>query len=106
MDLIEAAQNGNLQQVQELIKNGADVHAQNDRAFMGACWNGHLPVVEYLLAHEANIHAQNERALIYASENGHLPVVEYLLAHGANINVLSLEKQEMYRIYFPKNFTS
>ena len=73
MDLIEAAQDGNLQGVQELIKNGVDIHAQNDQALINASFNGHLPVVEYLLAHGANIHAQDDEALIIASQNGHLP---------------------------------
>ena len=63
MDLIDAAKNGNLQQVQELITNGADVHAQNDYSLVIASRNGHLPVVEYLLAHGVNIHAE----LVYLS---------------------------------------
>ena len=104
MDIIEAAEDGNLQRVQELIRNGADVHAQDEQALIEASRYGHLPVVEYLLAHGANIHAQDDQALIDASRNGHLPVIEYLLAQGVNINVLTVEQQRLYQKFVSNKF--
>ena len=51
--LIETSEKGDLTKVKELIENGADVHAQNDRAL---CWSaqcGHLEVVRFLLENGA-----------------------------------------------------
>lgn len=58
MSLIDAAREGNLPEVQRLVNEGADIHAQDDRALIAAAWNGHLSVVEFLVDHEAGIHAR------------------------------------------------
>jgi len=68
------------------VKNGADIHANNDYALRGASENGHLPVVQFLVEHGADIHANDDEALRWASRYGHLPVVQFLVEHGANIH--------------------
>ena len=55
--LIEGSENGRLDQVIIALKNGADIHADNDDALRWASKNGHLEVVKYLVENGANIHA-------------------------------------------------
>jgi len=82
--LIEAAENGNLEKIKELVKNGADVNSisdYGDTALMLASQYGQLEVVKYLLEKSADIHTKDEdgkTALMWASENGYTKIVELL----------------------------
>ena len=58
--LIEGSKNGRLDQVIIALKNGANIHADNDIALRLASENGHLEVVKYLVENRANIHADND----------------------------------------------
>lgn len=114
--LIEASKVGDLETVQYLIENGADVHADNYYAFRWAAYNGHLGVVrllvsvgadihsfddyafrsascygrlemvKFLVSIGAKIHAKNDYAIRHASGNGHLETVKYLVSIGANVH--------------------
>ena len=84
--LIDACKEGNLQNVKLAISQGADIHAENDRAVRLASYNGHLAVVKYLVSQSADIHADNDGAVRWAMENGHLDVVQYLVSQGADIH--------------------
>jgi ankyrin repeat protein len=88
MNLIEAAKNGHLEVVQFLIRNGADIHADNDLAIRHAARNEHLDVVRYLIENGANIHAHDDWALRYAAMDGHLDVIQYLMENGADTSYL------------------
>ena len=85
--LRHAAENGQLKIVKYFIKNEADIHAHNDFALRHAAHNGHLEVVKYLLEKGANIHVYDDFALRNAAENGHLEIVKYLVENGADIHV-------------------
>lgn len=82
-----ASGNGHLEIVRLLIENGANIHAKNDYALRWASEKGHLEIVQLLLENGANVHANNNLALQLASENGHLEIVKLLLENGANIHV-------------------
>ena len=69
-----------------LIKNGADIHTDNDYALRWSVVHGHLDIVKYLLENGANIHADNDYALRWSARNGHLDLIKYLLKNGANIH--------------------
>lgn len=71
----------------ELIKVGANIHADNDFALRWAARNGRLRVVKLLLKKSANIHAYNDAALCLAARNGRLEIVKLLLESGADIHV-------------------
>ena len=58
--LTKGSKNGRLDQVIIALKNGANIHAQNDKALRRASKNGHLEVVKYLVENKANIHAKND----------------------------------------------
>ncbi len=49
--LIDASMYGDLDRVNELVEQGADVHAQEDKALREASNYGHTEVVKYLEEH-------------------------------------------------------
>jgi len=55
-------------------------------ALLIASKNGHLDIVKYLIKNGADIHTEDDFALILAKEFGYLNVVEYLIENGANVN--------------------
>jgi len=61
-----------------IVRQGADIHADDDLALQWAAENGHLEVVKYLVDQGTDIHADSDHALQLAAENGHMEVVEYL----------------------------
>lgn len=65
--------------VKELIKRGANVHANNDEALEYACELGYFDLVKYLVEDAgANIFAEGRKAWQEASFSGHNHIVEYL----------------------------
>ena len=85
--LKEAATVGELSLVIFSLKDGADVHADNEYAFIAAVVHGHLNIVKILIEeYGANIHEEDDEALISASENGHLDIVKYLVEKGVDIH--------------------
>jgi ankyrin repeat protein len=86
LSIIQASKFGNLKEVKRLLKNGADVHDDNDNALRWASCNGHLEVVKLLLANGADVHANNDESLKLASRSGYLKIVKLLVEHGADIN--------------------
>jgi len=91
--LINAAKEGDLKQVQELVDKGADVDAKNDygkTALMEAADKGHLEVVKLLLNKGADVNARQKEggtALTWAALSGRVEVVKLLLEKGAEFDV-------------------
>jgi ankyrin repeat protein len=59
--LCDAAREGDLEHVRDLIQNGADVNAKDEdrwTALMRAAGNGHMDVVCFLIEHSADINAK------------------------------------------------
>ena len=90
-NLYDAADIGNLERVQVLVKQGADKDQTGGQFDWSplciASWKGHLRVVRYLVEQGADMEkAQSSGGtpLMAASWNGYLDVVRYLLEQGAN----------------------
>jgi ankyrin repeat protein len=86
LSIIQASKFGNVGAVKKLLKEGADIHDDNDNALRWACNNGHLEVVKLLLENGADVHADNDDSLRLASKRGYLKIVKLLIQHGADIN--------------------
>ncbi len=90
--LIDAVEDGNIDQVRALVSIGADVNARHPgdgTPLMVAARQGDLSMVNALLALGANGNSAasgDGTALITASGVGHLEVVERLVAAGAKID--------------------
>jgi ankyrin repeat protein len=81
-----AAGSGHLDVVKFLVENDADIHAYNDLALRWAAGSGHLDVVKFLVEKGADIHADNDYALRWTAGKGHLEVVKFLVKNGADIH--------------------
>lgn len=89
--LIFNATNGNIEEVELLLKQGANVSAFNDEALQMSAKNGHTAIVIILLEHGANLHACNDYALRWGARNGHREIVDALLERGANVRLCDNE---------------
>jgi ankyrin repeat protein len=93
LDLLQAADRGELKEVERLLKNGAHVSTirpgEGSTALVLASTKGHRAVVRLLLKRGAKVNARNVNgwtALMGASTNGHLEIVKLLLEHKADVN--------------------
>ncbi|XP_036604221.1 kinase D-interacting substrate of 220 kDa isoform X5 [Trichosurus vulpecula] len=99
--LMLAAENGNLEIVKELIKNGANCNLEdvdNWTALISAAKEGHVAIVKELL--KCNVSLEHKdmggwTALMWACYKGRTEVVDLLLSKGANPNVTGLQ----YNVY-------
>ncbi|XP_041827164.1 kinase D-interacting substrate of 220 kDa B isoform X2 [Melanotaenia boesemani] len=91
--LMVAAEQGNLEIVQELIRRGANVNLDDvDRwtALISAAKEGHIEVVRELLENDANLELRDMggwTALMWAAYKGRTDVAQLLLERGANPNI-------------------
>ena len=89
MDLWKLCEKGDLEKVEEAIKNGTDVNAKDDNGWTAlyyAAYFGHANVVDVLLGHGVNIDAKGmygRTALSWATSRGSTEVAELLRKYGA-----------------------
>lgn len=79
--LILAAQEGHLEMIKYLVKEGGNPRAQADQALFRAATEGHLGVVAYLLSLGADVNAGDNMPLLNAAYEGHLDVLKLLRQH-------------------------
>ena len=97
-ELVEAAKDGDLREVERLIEIGADVNLKDEFYMTALIWaaeNGHLEIAEILLDNGADVNAQNDyhdygndygsTSLIRAAHHGHVEIVQLLTDNGADI---------------------
>lgn len=88
--LITACYKGQLNQVEKLIKSGANVNQKDNEKtpLTTACYLGHLDIVKILIENKADTNQAdgNETPLTAACYLGQLSVVEKLIEHGADVN--------------------
>ena len=84
--LIKAAQFNQLDELKNLLSQGADIRDDDDAALRWAAFHGHLEIVKFLVTQGANIHANEDRALRWSASYGHLEIVKFLIEQGANIH--------------------
>jgi beta-lactamase regulating signal transducer with metallopeptidase domain len=92
--LVEAADEGNLREVGELLEAGANVNAAvagDGSPLIAAARNGHAEIVRLLLDRGADANltvAGDGAALIMAAREGHVDVVQLLLDRGAVVDLM------------------
>jgi len=82
--LIDAAKNGDLDSVKNLVEQGANIHTDDGYALKLAAGNGHPAVVKYLVEQGADSHKRGDMACLWAAMNGHWDIVKYLVEQGAD----------------------
>uniref|UniRef100_A0A8B9VKT1 Kinase D interacting substrate 220 n=1 Tax=Anas zonorhyncha TaxID=75864 RepID=A0A8B9VKT1_9AVES len=96
-----AAEQGNLEIVQELLKKGANCNledADNWTALISAAKEGHAAIVAELLNYNVNLEHRDLggwTALMWASYKGRTEVAKLLLEKGANPNITGMQ----YSVY-------
>jgi ankyrin repeat protein len=90
-----AVDGGNLDALQYLLMDGADVNATDTTSgwtplLRAASVGGNKDVAELLLKYKANVNQMdkdNKSALMIAVINGNQPLVQVLVEHGADVNL-------------------
>lgn len=91
--LHQAAEKGDIDQVQSHISKGADLNAKDDRnntPLHYAAWKGHKDVAQILIANGAQVNGKGVTGgtpLHMAAIGGQTSMLEFLIAKGADINV-------------------
>ena len=87
--LLQAAENGSLEQVKTLLSKNGDINAKNENSetvLMEAAKSGNLEAVKFLIDNGADVNAKDETgqtALSLASAENQSEIVEYLKTRGA-----------------------
>ena len=113
---LDAAENGDLETVHNMIADGADVNATDEHtrsAVYKAAKHGQLDAIKLLSKHGAELDTTDNRgtnALYWAAIKGHQDIAEFLLENGASAHITddrgwslldhvkSAENEEMQRI--------
>jgi len=89
-ELIMAVKNGDVEKVQRLIEQSANVNAKRENGWTALRWAaffGHKEIVKLLIQAGADVNAKEyeygRTALYYAREEGHEEIVQLLLEAGA-----------------------
>ena len=90
--LLEASENGNLDDVRKALEDGANVSVIDGRGMMPIHWaalRGHEQIVRALVDSNANVNSTNSAEwtpIMHASLEGHIGIVKLLLQKGAEVN--------------------
>ncbi|VVC27448.1 Adenine nucleotide alpha hydrolase-like domains,Ankyrin repeat-containing domain,Ankyrin repeat [Cinara cedri] len=91
-DLHFAAEEARIEDVEYLVKNGADLHAKDENGrtpLHYAVKESHTEIILFLIEKGVDVHAKDKNGytpLHWAARKGYAEVVETLIAKGANVN--------------------
>lgn len=72
--------------IRKLIKQGANIHVENDCLLKWASFNGYFKIVKFLIAQNATINSSDNYPLTGSIIGGHLKIVKFLIKKGANLH--------------------
>ena len=90
---LEAAKEGNIDDMETLVLQGVNVNYANESgmtALMYASKYGKLEAAKFLAHHEVDVDYQDKRgmtAMMYASRNGHFDIVKILVSKDATVHL-------------------
>ena len=103
--LCEASQNAHVTVMAYLLKNGADIHHNNELPLRKAIAAGCIESVDFLLDNGADVHVNNDELLVYCCTSGDYPnIVSSLISH--KIDVLKNYKTALEICYNKKHMDS
>ena len=105
-ELTFAVINGNIENVENLIDNGADVNVKDLDGYTPLIWAaffGEIEILENLLLNGAQINAKSGydgyTAMIWAAKNGHARVAKLLIGINPNKNVFSNQQVALWSFF-------
>lgn len=86
MPVMKAARADKYDALVYLHEQGADIHVQDELPLIIGIFNQNMDIIEYLVENNADVNVNNEhgRPLFLAVEHGSLEMVKYLVEHGAD----------------------
>ncbi len=90
--LLNAVEDARLDLVEELIRRGLNLEAQDARGYTGlilAAYRGRIPILRLLLQAGANVNAcdrHGNSVLLFAAQHGDIQIIRQLVERGANLN--------------------
>lgn len=94
MALIAAAERGDIETVQSLLEQGADVHTSNASGvtpLIAAAYQNHIDVAQVLIDAGADVNVQDntqQSAYLISTSDGFLELLQLTLANGADVHSL------------------
>jgi len=82
MNLVDASNSGNLEEVKRLLRDDPKSHEYKDSAFVWACYRGHVEIVKLLLEHGADVNVIGR--LLVGDGPGSIFLKKYLLLEKLN----------------------
>ena len=84
--LCVAAENVHIMIMDYLLKNGANIHYNNELPLKKAIIAGHIESVDFLLDKGANVHADNDELILLSCRSGDYPdIMNSLILHGIDV---------------------
>ena len=99
VNLLDAARDGDLQTVENLLKSGCDVNQKDkydETALIKAIMNGKLDIAKILLQNGADPNARGsleETALYKVAEKGNVELVKLMIEKGGDVNARNYSKK-------------
>ncbi len=84
--LLKAVHENDIQKVEKLLENGADIHFVSDEAIVKAVIYNRIEMVKLLIKNHADVNARDKILLFYASKFGYTEIVRLLLDNKADPN--------------------
>ena len=100
--LFEACKQGNIEIVELLVENGADISAtnnSNETPLFEACRQGNIEIVELLVKNGADISVinnNNETPLFEACRQQNTEVIDLLVKNGADVTISNNEGKQIF----------
>lgn len=85
--LIDSIRYNRLDIVKVLIENGSDIHIDNDYPFFLSISHGCLNISKFLIEKGSNIHSENDRAFRHSANMGCFRRIKFLIEHGCDLHI-------------------
>ena len=95
--MMTAARRGDIEIVKFLVSDGANIHVQEDIIVFKTAQSGNVELLKYLMDIGIDIHSQNDGAIIEAAKYGNLEMVKFLVSNGLNFEMFNAQNMAQFK---------